>query len=764
MGVINRNSLALSLALAAAGALTAGVGLAAPKGKQRHVPLPHARPASLATVRAALPHARPASLATVRAALPMRQVPLPRPRPNRPRAGTAAYAQANVGPHGALFASRASFKPIFRPVRGPFAIAPTTATSAADIDEIKKVIAAARKGHDADADAAKAAIKDPVARLLAEWVILRSDNTSPSFARYVAFVQQHPDWPHVSLFRRRAENALWNDGVDNATILGYFAHNKPTTAKGRYMLARALLAKGDRAGAASLVRYAWRHEDCSEGVEQKVLEIFGDMITREDHRVRMEQRFYHDDVAAGMREGHRLGGSELAIAHARTAVIKRLSNAKRLLDDVPVAARQDPGYIFAKEQWLRKNGKPDEAERLLLTAPQDAASLIDTNQWWVERRVLVRELLDKHEVQAAYRVARDAAPPQQDNWRVDKYFTAGWIALRFLHDPKTAAAHFAHIPEGTVNPYGLARAGYWQGRAAEAMGKRAEATAFYKKAAKYTITYYGQLARARLGIKDLGLIGPPEFTAKERAVLGNLEVVRAVEILYALGERNMLASVYAEIGLSSTDVAGMSMLAGVAEKHGDARAMALVARYAHARGLPMDYYAYPTVGLPSYKPISPWPIDKAVAFSIARTESNFNQQDVSTAHAVGLMQVTPEAGRDTARRFHVKYDWRRMCTDPVYNMQMGAAELANGLHFYRGSFLLTFAGYNAGMGRVRQWIAAYGDPRDPRVDPIDWAERIPLAETRNYVQRVMENLQVYRARFHNSNRLLIEADLKRGAE
>ena len=205
------------------------------------------------------------------------------------------------------------------------------------------------------------------------------------------------------------------------------------------------------------------------------------------------------------------------------------------------------------------------------------------------------------------------------------------------------------------------------------------------------------------------------------------------------------------------------MLAEVAEKHGDARAMALVGRYAHARGLPMDYYAYPTVGLPSYKPISPWPIDKAVAYSIARTESNFNQQDVSSAHAVGLMQVTPEAGRDTARRFNVKYDWQRMRTDPVYNMQMGAAELANGLHYYRGSFLLTFAGYNAGMGRVKQWIAAYGDPRDPHVDPIDWAERIPLAETRNYVQRVMENLQVYRARFDGSNKLLIEADLKRGA-
>ena len=781
MGANYRKWLGLCLALSAAGTLSVVVALAASKGGKRHVPLPHARPAGLAVTRAMLPptrpiplpQARPGGVTVVPAVLPPAAlaVPLPRSRPQSPHAGLATFAVLNpirslsrrvgftrVGP----LTGHATFKPIARPLAGPFAIAPTTSTSSADVEKLKQVIAAARRGRDAEANEAEQAIKDPVARLLAEWVILRSDNTSSSFQRYAAFIRDHPGWPHVPLFLRRAEDSLWNDHIDNATVLAFFHHHQPVTAKGRFMLARALLAKGDRAQAQMLVRYAWRKEDFSEGVEKEVLENFGDLITREDHRVRMQERFYHDDTAAGMREGHRLGGDELAIARARTAVIKRLDSAKHLLEAVPAAARQDAGYIFAKVQWLRRHNKPEEAQKLLLTAPQNAAAVIDADRWWVELRILVRELLDKHQAQAAYRVARDAAAPEQDNWRVDKHFTAGWIALRFLHDPKTAAEHFSHIPEGTTNPYALARAGYWQGRAAEAMRKHAEAAAFYKKAAKYTVTYYGQLARVRLGVKDLGLVGPPEFTSKEAEALSNLEIVRAVQLLYGLGENNMLASIYAAIGESGTDIAGMSMLADVAEKHGDARAMALLARYAHARGLPMDYYAFPTVGLPSYKSISPWPVGKAVVYSVARTESNFNQQDISTANAVGLMQVTPEAGRDTARRFHVKYDWQRMKHDPVYNMQMGAAEVANGLHYYRGCFLLTFAGYNAGMGRVKQWIAAYGDPRDPRVDPIDWAERIPLAETRNYVQRVLENLQVYRARFGGGSKLLIEADLKRG--
>ncbi|HKS84246.1 MAG TPA: lytic transglycosylase domain-containing protein [Pseudolabrys sp.] len=689
-------------------------------------------------------------------------VPTPPKRPTVNRPGTSAFAQATVGLHGALFESRAQFKPLARPVSGPFAIAPTAATSPADIAAVKRVIEATRKGKDGDANAIEASISDPVARKLAEWVILRSDNTNPSFNRYAAFVQANPSWPHAPLFRRRAENALWNDGVDMSVVRAFFAKQPPTTAKGRYMLARVLLAQGDRAGATALVRDAWRHDDCSAEVEKKVLEMFGDMLTNADHKVRMEARFYADDAAAGLREAERLGGSELAIGRARAAVMRKAGNAKALLDAVPASAQHDPGYIFARVQWLRQNNKVEEAGRLILTAPKDPDALVNLDQWWLERRLLVRKLLDNHDPRAAYNVARDAAPPLKGFYRIDAYFTAGWVALRYLHDPRAAAQHFAHIVEGTDNPHALARGGYWQGRAAEAMGQHAQAKAYYEMAGQFTATYYGQLARARLGLKDLGLRGPPTFTPQERSVLSNLEVVRAAEILYTLDERDMLASIYAELGESGTDIAGMAILGELAGKHDDGRAMLLLGEYAYARGLPLDYYAYPTVGLPDYRPIAP-PIEPAVAYSIARQESHFNQKIVSSAHAMGLMQVTPAAGIDTAAKYKVTYSRDRLLHDPVYNMQMGAAELSNLLSGYNGSYILTFAGYNAGRGRVKQWIAAYGDPRDPNVDPVDWVERIPISETRNYVERIMENLQVYRARFGGSNRLLIEADLRRGA-
>jgi soluble lytic murein transglycosylase len=217
-------------------------------------------------------------------------------------------------------------------------------------------------------------------------------------------------------------------------------------------------------------------------------------------------------------------------------------------------------------------------------------------------------------------------------------------------------------------------------------------------------------------------------------------------MLYAIGERESVVCFAADLGDDSNDVAAISAVGEVTGRHNDARAMLELGKAALARGLAVDAYAFPAIGIPQHDPIGP-AIDRSVIYSVARTESAFNQKDKSSAMAVGLMQVTPEAGRDTAKRFGVGYDWDKLVSDPVYNTQMGAAELSALLKEYGGSHIMTFAGYNAGRGRVRDWIKAHGDPRDPNVDWVDWVERIPFSETRNYVQRVMENLRVYQRRF-----------------
>jgi soluble lytic murein transglycosylase len=690
-------------------------------------------------------------------------IPLPRARPGSGAAATSAFAQAGAAMRGSLLHARSTFKPLPRPTSGPFAVASSTKTSPAEINAVKRVIELAAKGKDAEINTVMATIDDPVARKLAEWVYLRSFNTNPSFARFASFIAQNPAWPHVPMFRRRAENALWDDRIDDVTVRAFFKDHEPTTAKGRLTLARVLLAAGDRARAESLARKAWREDDFSAAVERIALDQIGSLITPADWKFRMEARLYADDTEAALRAAERVGESDRAIARARVAVIKKAKNAKALLDGIPAADRSKPGYIFARAVWLRRDNKPEEAAKVMLGAPNDADALVDVDQWWIERRLLVRKLLDDGDYKGAYRIARDSPSPPKSNYRVDQHFTAGWIALRYLHDPATAARHFAQISVGTSSPHALSRGGYWQGRAAQALGHKAEANAYYETAAQYSATYYGQLARARLGLADLGLLDKPHIPQDQYVTMLNLEITRAVDILYGLNERDLVAPIFAELGESATDVAGMAMLCDVARKHNDGRAMLLLAKAAHNRGLPLDYYAFPTIGLPEYKSISP-PVADAVTYSIARQESHFNQKVVSPANAMGLMQVTPAAAIDTSKKFKATYDKARLLSDPVYNVQMGAAELSILLTGYRGSYIMTFAGYNAGRGRVRQWVAAFGDPREPNVDPVDWVERIPIAETRNYVQRIMENLQVYRARFGGGSKMMIDADLHRDTE
>jgi soluble lytic murein transglycosylase len=685
-------------------------------------------------------------------------IPLPPPRPRMLATTPNAGAPPRTAPPGGATLAAVSAA---APVRGGAPPAASMAMSPEDLATLKDAIGLARNGKTGPATDLQKAMSDPIARKLAEWVLLRSDNNTSDYSRYAAFISANPSWPSIGLLRRKAEAMLWQEQAEPAAVRVIFAKDPPRTAKGRFALARALLALGDRAGAQAQLRDAWRNEALSVDIEDDVVDQFKDLLTPTDFKVRSDMRLYVEDVDGGLRAASRAGPTAQAIAKAWAAVLRKAPNAKALLEAVPTEASHDLGFTFARAQWLRHEDKAAEAAELMLSVPRDAAQPINADQWWEERRLLARKLLDLGDARTAYRIARDAAAPNKDQFRWEQPFTAGWIALRFLDDPATALAHFAKVAQGTSDPTTNARAGYWQGRAAEALGRKEEARSYYEAAARLGTAYYGQLARARLGYQDIVLRGPPELPPDRRAALAQLEVVRATELLYAVGERDLVVPFVADLGERSTDIAALAELGEIASRNQDARCALLIGKAALRRGYALEHYAFPTFGIPEYRAIGP-AVDLSLVYAIARQESTFYQGDVSTAKAVGLMQVTPEAGRETAKKFGVTYDWKRLQSDSVYNVQMGAAELGDRLEGYRGSYILTFAGYNAGPGRVREWLARYGDPRDPKVDPVDWVERIPFSETRNYVERVLENLQVYRVRLGGGSRLMIEADLRRG--
>jgi soluble lytic murein transglycosylase len=627
-----------------------------------------------------------------------------------------------------------------------------------DLAAVKQAFDLARKAKTGEATNIEKTIGDPAGRKLVEWFILRHPDADATFSRYVAFIADNPNWPSIGLMQRRAEARLWQERTDATTVHG-FTKDLPASAKGRFALARALLAEGDRDGAARQARAAWRSEELTERAETEAFESFRDLLTRDDHRARMDKRIGAKDLAGAMRAARRLGDAEISIVKACAAVAGNADKALERLDDVASEARQDLGYTLCRIHWMMRHDKIAEATRLMLAAPSETMALQDRDEWWRERRSLARKLLDLGNFQGAYQVVRDAALPANEYYQADFHFMCGWIALRYLNDPGTARTHFAHIDDASVNPIVVARANYWRGRAAEAIGDHDAMRASYEAAARHPTAYYGQLARAKLGLEKIEL-RPPLPAEHAAAPPAPDELVRAADMLYAIGERDVVVSFVASVAEQSTDVASLAALGELTFRRNDARAMLQIGKTALARGLALDVYAFPTIGIPQHRQIAT-EIERSVIYSVARTESAFDQKDKSPANAVGLMQVTPEAGRDTAKRFGVTYDWDRMVSDPVYNTQMGAAELSALLREYSGSHIMTFAGYNAGRGRVRDWVKAYGDPRDPKVDAVDWVERIPFAETRNYVQRVMENLQIYRTRFDPSTTVMTKIDQPR---
>ncbi|HEV7983796.1 MAG TPA: lytic transglycosylase domain-containing protein [Xanthobacteraceae bacterium] len=640
-----------------------------------------------------------------------------------------------------------------------------------DLAAAKEANELVRQGKVKEATALAASIGDPVAAKLVEWALLRHSDSPAGFERYVAFMRANPDWPSIPLLRRRAEARLWQERRDGATVRR-FVGKEPVSAAGRLALARVEMGEGDRAGAESTVRAVWQSEPLSAELETAVLAAFPDMLTRADHVARMDRRIGAKDFGAATRAAKHVGEDYVAIVKACAAAEAKAAKGGALLDGIHADAREDLGYALCRVHWLLRNDTPGSnlhgrvvtpkgdlaaAAKLVLAASPEDLQRQDTDEWWRDERALARKLLDIGEAATAYQVVSHAAAPANPYYRAEFHHMAGWIALRFLADPATALAHFAHADEGITDPVPVARAAYWRGRAAEAAGRLGDMRTQYQAAARYPTAYYGQLARARLGLDDVVELRAPPAPAD----VNTSEVLRAADMLYRIGEGDLVLSFVSDLAQESSDPAVIAGVGQLTARYRDAQAMLLVGKNALARGLPMDVYAYPDIGVPNFSPVGP-KLDRCIVYSIVRTESGFDQGDMSAAKAAGLMQVTPSAARDTAKRFGASYDWKRLVSDPIYNTQMGAAEISGLLKDYRGSYILTFAGYNAGRGRVEQWMAQHGDPRDPKIDAVDWVERIPFSETRNYVQRVMENLQVYRKRFGEGT-ATIEPNLHRGA-
>jgi len=682
-----------------------------------------------------------------------RTAPIPPARPSELRGPASAPEPAarDEARAGEAASSEAAEGGEAKPAAPP----PPVKVERPDVPLVRDAVAAYRKGDFAAGDAIRKRVATPGAGALLDWAAIRLGGSAIGFDRVAAFAQAYPDFPNQVWLRRRFEDALLYERRPAPFVRAFFAREKPVTSSGKIALALAFRADGLNEDGDELVREAWHNDNLNRELEARILDLFKDTLTTADHRYRMEHFLAKDAWETARRAASYAGDGYDALVKARQAVDTRSRTAEKLVEAVPANLKQDTSWLFSRVQFLRRAEKDGEAARLMAELTRDPARLVDGDQWWVERRLVARKLLDEGDPKAAYAVVVGHGATSAEK-RIEAEFLSGWIALRRLGDPAGARRHFDRAAGIAGQPISLARAAYWQGRAAEAAGRLAEAKGFYEAAARHGITYYGQLAAAKLGAAELafrpaaGRGAPPKPMAD------------AVAFAYEAGFRELGFPLAVDFARGSTDEAEMEDVAAILADNGDAKAVLTLGKLATQRGRALDEAAFPTIGIPAFDPVGKNPVEPAMVHAIARQESMFDPNAGSPVGARGLMQLMPGTASATAKKAGLTYEPARLL-EPRYNAQLGAAHLGDLMEDYRGAFILVFAAYNAGPGNVRKWIAAHGDPRQPDVDPIDWVELIPFAETRNYVQRVMENLQVYRRRLGGPATLAIETDLKAGA-
>ncbi|MCB1496847.1 MAG: transglycosylase SLT domain-containing protein [Bauldia sp.] len=611
-------------------------------------------------------------------------------------------------------------------------------------------------GDPAAATAAAYAMPNPIDTKVIDWLVAISGRDDVPAPHIAEVWRKLADWPGQVLLQIRFEQALVREKPPAKTVVDALTGRTPETDKGLVLLAESYLALGRKAEAARVVGSYWREQRFGAESESLLRKEVGGLISSADYKARMDRLLYEEQISAGLRNAKYLDKGQQALA-AAVAASETNKNIDKALAAVPANVRRDPLYAFARVQSLRRADKMEEAAKLLLTAPRDPAK-IDGDAWWIERRIVSRALLDEGDAKMAYRVAAGHSA-ESPSTIAEAEFHAGWFALEFLGDPATAKKHFARILDVSSRPLSVSRADYWLGRAAEKQGRRSEAVTYYKRAGQHPTTYYGQLALASLGVKTLPIAPQPKADAATRARFESRELVQVIKRLDAAnrGDRNDIF--YRKLAEELDDPVEIELLAQMAEEHGGHQFALQIGKIASYRGLQVDATAFPLSAIPASAHTGD--VEKPLVFAIARQESAFNPAAVSGAGARGLLQLMPATAKMMAKAAGLPYSQSRLTTDPAYNAALGAAFLARLKASFGGSFIMTFAGYNAGPSRVHAWVEKYGDPRDPNVDAVNWVERIPFTETRNYVQRVMENLQVYRARLGRPA-LTIQTDLKQG--
>ncbi len=577
------------------------------------------------------------------------------------------------------------------------------------------------------------------------WMYLKEPRTEATFADIAAFLDKNPSWPQRRYLIRRAEERFPKD-LSPTAVLSWFDKHPPISGLAAARKAQALIDSGQKKTGKSELQQAWIHRNFGRREAQFFLRKYRKYISISNHAERLDRLLWDDNVYAARRQLRLVDRPRQYLGQARIQLIRRGPGVDYSVGKVPSNVRKDPGLVYDRVRWRRKNGLMKTAYDLLKTAPTE--NLMRPAKWGLERRLITRWALQNGKIQTAYNLISDHGQTGYAE-RAEAEWLAGWIALRFLKRNVVAFKHFKKLFNWVRYPISRARAAYWAGRAADAGGKGAIAVEWYRVAATHSTRFYGQLAAIHLSPEErLSLPRQPKIKKYKVRQFWDDEINQIAVLLAQIGEKKLVKNFLSYIIKNNKDPdlwVAIGDLANAAER-GDYVIRA--ARYALRQGVPLT-----DIGYPKLKNRLDNDLDPTLINGLIRQESAFYKGAVSRAGARGLMQLMPTTAYRVARKMRVRYSKARLTRDSAYNVRLGQHYLKQLLKRYNGSEILALAAYNAGPGAVNRWIRRLGRPGPSILDKVDWIEKIPYKETRNYVQRVLENRSVYRNR--GSNRKIV---------
>jgi soluble lytic murein transglycosylase len=615
---------------------------------------------------------------------------------------------------------------------------PAKALSDADEKIYRDAFKAAAQGKWSYARSRASQASDPLLAKALAWFEMSDPGSPATFEERARFVSENSNWPDSGAFQEMAEGAM-SDATPDQEVLDWFATREPVTPAGLVRYADALAHTGKEDQATALYHKAWIEGNFGLREERTFLARHGKRLRPEDHLARLDRLLWDGRFDDAHRMLHRVDKGHQALAEARERLRRMEGAVDWAIGKVPDALQNDSGLLYERLRWRRRKDNDDGAKEILDHPPAD---LVRPEMWWNERAIIARRALAAGNITDAYRLASrhgltDGPAYFEAEW------LSGWIALRFLQDPASAFDHFKNAYASARYPISQARAAYWAGRAAELIpDKPGLAQDWYERAASNPTTYHGQLAEHKLH-PDQGLTLPPDPkpTAEDKARFDGREMVAVVRQLGQIGEQRRLRPFILRLQDLAETPAEVALTGRLAVSEGRPDLAVAMSKRAMRSGVLLVKQAYPVPHMPQVRDPEP-----ALVLAMMRQESAFDALAESSAGARGLMQLMPATARQMARSLGVRFSPHRLHSDPAYNVKLGTAYLSGLLSQYDGSYVLALAAYNAGPARLRSWINDNGDPRQPDVDAIDWIEMIPYGETRDYVQRVLENLQVYRLR------------------